>query len=121
MKRLNIFLFSIFILGSLFFTSCTPDKDAVLVITERRFEIENTGKGVFYFTVTNKGEQPAYNVIVMAEAFREEKSVGYEEKGVGNLFANEEESDTLHFHNFGYLQPDTVKVMMTYTPYNAMR
>ncbi len=115
-----MFFLLLFTIVTFVLTSCERDQDAVLVITERRFELKNYEEGVFYFTVQNQGEQPAFNVIVMAEAFKNDETIGYEEKGVGNLFEDESHSDTLHFHNFGYVNPDTVRVMMTYTPYNAI-
>lgn len=103
----------------LILSACSVDSPAKLVILESKFEVTNNGDGVFSFTVTNKGELPAFQVIVMADAMRDGKSVGYREREIGTLFSGDKHTDTLRYLQFGYLAPDSVHLMMTYTPYNA--
>ena len=99
--------------------SCEVDSMPKLIVTEQYFEIQNNGTGVFYFTLKNKGDQPAFNMLLMADVMRGGKSVGYREKAFGILYADEVITDTLQFYSYGLLEPDSVHVMMTYTPYNS--
>jgi hypothetical protein len=55
----------------------------------------------------------------MADAMLNGKSIGYREREIGTLFAGDKHTDTLRYLQFGYLDPDSVHITMTYTPYNA--
>lgn len=111
---LGIFLPLIFLLGG-----CTPDSDAKLTVTRYSFDISGSGQGVLSFSVENRGEMPAFNVIIMADALKNGESLGYREKGIGTMFEDEIHTDTLYFDYFGFIEPDSINIRMTYTPYHA--
>lgn len=97
---------------------CSLQKEAFVFIdkkTEGR-----TSEGLYYLDITikNTGEQPAYFVILIAQAYFNQKEVQRIEKAYGDIFPNGNKQQRLIFENLGINEPDSVIFKITYSPYS---
>ncbi len=85
----------------------------VLLMSEKE---GRTGDGLVFLDVTikNKGDTPAYFVIVMARALENGEEIAYKEMEFGDLLPDAEKTDRLTFSNAGYITPDDFKIDISY-------
>ncbi|MBX3044221.1 MAG: hypothetical protein KIT33_03905 [Candidatus Kapabacteria bacterium] len=98
--------------------SCTRQKDAFIFIDQK---VEGrTAEGLYFLDVTvkNTGEQPAYFVILIAHAYKDGKDLQRLEKGYGDIFPGGSKEMRIIFDRVGILQPDSVALSLTYSPYH---
>jgi len=111
-----IFLF----VGFFSFTACQYDENPKLTVTEKIQGRTNDGKFFLKVSVKNTGGQPAFMVVLIASALKDGKEIDYKERAIGDIYVNQIVSDTLFFDNINFIEPDSFKISLTYTPYNLM-
>lgn len=102
----------------LFFSySCTVQSDAFVFVEKK---IEGRTEEGFYFvdvTIKNTGEQPAYFVILISEAYKNGKAAQRIEQGYGDIFPNSSKQKRIIFSQLGIEKPDSINLRITYSPY----
>ncbi|MFA5511632.1 MAG: hypothetical protein WC313_04205 [Candidatus Kapaibacterium sp.] len=98
--------------------SCTLQKEAFVFIKSKT--PGRTQEGLYYMDVSikNTGEQPAYFVILIAQAFKNGNDIQRVEKGFGDIFPNAEKEMRVTFDRIGFTEPDSVTMKITYSPYH---
>ena len=109
--------FAYFIIFVIVLSACTRQKDAFVFIeskTEGR-----TQEGFYYLDVKvkNSGEQPAYFVILISQAYKGGKDLQRIEKGYGDIFPKATKEMRIVFDRIGIVEPDSVSMQITYSPY----
>ncbi|MEI6091743.1 MAG: hypothetical protein WCR42_14905 [bacterium] len=118
MRRFIIIIF--IFAGLLNFTACQYDKDAKLTVTEKIPGRTDTGKYFLKVSVKNSGGQPAFMVVIIASALNNGKEIAYKERAIGDIYVDQTVTDTLFFDDITFIEPDSFKLTLTYTPYNLM-
>lgn len=110
MKNKILITLSIFLIFS-----CTKLKDANLEITNKT--IGRDEKNLYYeiVEVTNKGEQPAYFVILIGKAFSNGNIIQILEKSYGDIFPNQKKEFKLTYDKLGFKNPDSILYQITYS------
>jgi hypothetical protein len=98
--------------------SCTLQKEAFVFVDNR--ESGRTGTGEYYLDVTvkNTGEQPAYFVILISEAYLNGNMIQRIEKGYGDIFPGASKKMRMTYDKLGLSEPDSVSLQITYSPFN---
>ena len=118
MRRFIVILF--ILAGVLNFNACQYDESAKLTVSEKITGRLGNGKYFLKVSVKNSGGQPAFMVVVIASAYSNGKEIDYKERAIGDIYVNQTVSDTLFFDNITFTEPDSIKLSLTYTPYNLM-
>jgi hypothetical protein len=93
-------------------------KEAFVFVDKK---VEGRTTDGYYFldvTVKNTGEQPAYFVILISQAYLDGKEVQRIEKGYGDIFPGGAKENRLIYNNLGASDPDSVSLKITYSPIN---
>ena len=110
-KKINILIIFIALIA----TACSVDSDPKLVVLSKESGRSTSGEIYLDLEVKNKGEKPAYFVVAMVQALDEAgQEVAYREKGMGDIFPEEQKSERLEFPQLGGVMPNEFKIEMSY-------
>ncbi len=115
-KFLKNSIYILILLLLLQISSCTLQKEA-FVFVDKKVE-GRTSEGYYYLDVVlkNTGEQPAYFVILISQAYLDGNQIQRIEKGYGDIFPNGSKEKRLIFDKLGLSTPDSVSLKITYSP-----
>ncbi len=96
-------------------SNCTRLADANLQITNKVTGRDEKNQYYEIVEITNKGEQPAYFVILIGKAYLGGKLIQNVERSYGDIFPAQKREYKLVYNLLGLNQPDSIIYNITYS------